>query len=108
MAAKMSTDFKQPMQQARDYNLASKVENINKISKQWVESISKVMDNQFKVTGDKNVNWQSKPQASYMDKSLQINADTILENVKQVMATMKENASLRELNKKLIMAVAAY
>lgn len=43
-----------------------------------------------------------------MDKSLQINADTILENVKQVMATMKENASLRELNKKLIMAVAAY
>ena len=55
------------------------------------------MDNQFKVTGDKNANWQSKPGAAFMDKSLQINADTILENVKQVMSQMKENASLREL-----------
>jgi exonuclease V gamma subunit len=66
------------------------------------------MDNQFKVTGDKNANWQSKPGAAFMDKSLQINADTILENVKQVMSQMKENASLRELNKKMIMALAAY
>jgi len=70
MAGKMSSELKQPMQQARDFNMASKVENINKISKQWVDSISKIMDNQFKVTGDKNANWQSKPGAAFMDKSL--------------------------------------
>ena len=97
------------MQQARDFNLASKVDNINKISKQWIDQMSSVMDNQFKVTGSKsNTDWQTKAGAAFMDKSVQINADTILENVKNVMKHIKENPPLMELNKKLIMALAAY
>lgn len=66
------------------------------------------MDNQFKVTGSKNADWQAKAGAAFMDKSVQINADTILENVKQVMKHIKENPPLMELNKKLIMAMVAF
>ena len=51
------SDLKQPMHQARDLNLASKVDSINKISKQWIDQMSSVMDNQFKVTGSKNADW---------------------------------------------------
>lgn len=96
------------MQQARDLSLATKVDNINKMSKQWIDEIGKVMDTQFKVSGSKNADWQAKAGAAFMDKSIQINADTILENVNHVIKAIKENASLRELNKKLIMAMAAY
>ena len=43
-----------------------------------------------------------------MDKSVQINADTILDKVKDIMKSIKENPPLAELDKKLIMAMVAY
>lgn len=43
-----------------------------------------------------------------MDKSVQINADSILDSVKHVISNMKENKPLAELNKKLIMAMVAF
>lgn len=43
-----------------------------------------------------------------MDKSVEINADTIMENVKMVLNHMKKNPPLQELNRKLIMAMVAF
>jgi cell division protease FtsH len=57
--------------------------------------------------GAQTADWQGKAGESFMDKSVQINADTILENVKRVMDHIKENPPLQELNKKLIMALVA-
>lgn len=65
-------------------NLAAKSQNANKVTKEWIQEMSNVVDNQFKVMGDKlNTEWQ-KGGDSFMDKSVQINADTILENVQLV------------------------
>lgn len=65
-------------------SLAAKAESFDKVSKQWVEQMSSVFENQFKVMGAKTSEWQGKAGESFMDKSVQINADTILENVKLV------------------------
>lgn len=70
--------------------------------------MSSVVRTQFQVMGNKSSEWQGKLGESFMDKSLQINADTIMENVKLVMNQIKENPPLQELNKKLIMALVAF
>ena len=70
--------------------------------------MSNVVENQFNIMGNQNSEWNKKTGESYMDKSVQINADTILENVKMVINHIKENPPLKELNKKLIMAIVAY
>lgn len=52
------------------------------------------MEKQFKVMGSQTAEWQSKAGASFMDKSVQINADTLLENIKLVLNQIKENPPL--------------
>ena len=66
------------------------------------------MENQFDIKGSKHVEMNTKLDESFMDKSVQINADTIMENVKMAIKHIKENEPLKELNKKLIMAMVAY
>lgn len=58
--------------------------------------------------GAKNSELSKKMDESFMDKSIQINADTILENVRLVINQIKEKPVLQELNKKLIMAMVAF
>lgn len=70
--------------------------------------MSGVMENQFDIKGSKNVEMNNKLDESFMDKSVQINADTIMESVKMAINHIKENEPLKELNKKLIMAMVAY
>lgn len=73
-----------PQQMIRDRALAA--QQVNKVSKQWIDEMSGVVKSQFEVMGQKATEWQSSKQLgeSFMDKSVQINADTILENVKLV------------------------
>lgn len=40
--------------------------------------MSNVVENQFNIMGNQNSEWNKKIGESYMDKSVQINADTIL------------------------------
>jgi len=59
--------------------------------------------------GNKNSEWNKKVAGdSFMDKSVEMNADTIMENVKMVLNHMKKNPPLQELNRKLIMAIVAF
>lgn len=93
-------------QQIRDQTLAA--QNVNRVSKEWINEMSVVVKKQFEVMGQKSSEWQGKLGESFMDKSVQINADTIMENVKLVMNHIKENPPLQELNKKMIMALVAF
>lgn len=52
--------------------------------------------------------WNKNMDEAFMDKSVQINPDTILENVRLVINQIKERPVLQELNKKLIMAMVAF
>jgi len=70
--------------------------------------MSSVIENQFNIMGNKNGEWNKKVAGdSFMDKSVEMNADSIMENVKTVLNHMKKNPPLQELNKKLIMAMVA-
>ena len=96
------------MEQERNRNLALKFDNTNRVSKQWMDQMGSVIDNQFQIMGEKQTQWNQKLDDSFIDKSLNINADTIIENVKMVMNHIKENPPLKELNNKLIMAIVAF
>ena len=96
------------MEQERNRNLALKFDNANRVSKQWMDQMGSVIDNQFQIMGEKQTQWNQKLDDSFIDKSLNINADTIIENVKMVMNHIKENPPLKELNNKLIMAIVAF
>lgn len=52
--------------------------------------------------------WNKNMDEAFMDKSVQINPDTILENVRLVINQIKERPVLQELNKRLIMAMVAF
>ena len=95
------------LDQVRDRSLGDKGGNFNQLKKQWIDQVGSVMENQFNIQGDKNGQWNKKTGDSYMDKSVEINADTILSNVRQVINHIKQNPPLAELNKKLIMAMVA-
>lgn len=47
------------------------------------------MENQYNIKGQKNGEMINKMDESFMDKSVQINADTIMENVKMAFEHMK-------------------
>ena len=82
------------MEQERNRNLAAKFENVNKVSKKWMDEMSSVIENQFKIMGEKQSEWNQKFDDSFMDKSLQINVEAIMQNVKMVLNQMKENPPL--------------
>lgn len=75
---KYGQQFDQSMEQTRNMNLAAKLENVNKLSKQWVDQMSTVVEDQFKIMGEKSGEWNQNLKDSFMDKSVQINADTIM------------------------------
>ena len=70
--------------------------------------MSSVLEDQFKIMDNKNADLNKKFNESFMDKAVQINPDTILENVRLVLNQIKENKPLQELNRKLIMALVAF
>ena len=66
------------LDQVRDRSLGDKGGNFNQLKKQWIDQVGSVMENQFNIQGDKNGQWNKKTGDSYMDRSVEINADTIL------------------------------
>ena len=103
-----SVSMRAKMDQVKDRSLAAKADHAQKISQQWINQMSSVIENQFNIMGNKNGEWNKKVAGdSFMDKSVEMNADSIMENVKTVLNHMKKNPPLQELNKKLIMAMVA-
>ena len=59
-------------------NLASKLDNVNKVSKQWLDQMSSVIEDKFLIMGEKSGEWNQNMKDSFMDQSVEINADNIM------------------------------